>query len=484
MTILVGLAAFLSLRVAAILTIFPFYDEMVQLYMTDDIAHFRNFPVYFYVQHYMGPLESYFLAPFIRVFGFSYLAARWAYQFFYLAFSGIVLSLGRRFFDRQTTLILFVLLAVPAFSVLYFSAVVAYWEIMTVALVTLVFLLKTCESSHRIYSLALGFISGIAFWCNSIFVVWLVPIGVSLVWLVQGSWKRKIPFLFLAGFLAGLFPIWIHGFQTGTFLLFETAGNRFAKPAEISNLLFLFIARLKYFLTTFIYPQGQPWVGTLIRCVSFIPLTLFGLSFVAFSIFFLRSFHQRTSPEKAFFLFILLPPVVLTALYASRNLFEDEGMRYFLPLFITFVFSTAWLIRNLSPAFLKKSVLGLVVVISLGASAVSLPEEMRYTSNLKTLLHFLEENNLRSGVSDLRLAYGLNALSKHEIIATPVLTAARVRSVWQKVKEKGYQFFILAQTENDFRDRLETDPHLKKVSMAGYDIFYGTSSLLDEIAKA
>ena len=68
--IIIALLLLITLRFLAVFLIPPLSDEVLQLYMARDIAHLSNFPVYFYGQNYMGPLESYVIAPFFAWFGF------------------------------------------------------------------------------------------------------------------------------------------------------------------------------------------------------------------------------------------------------------------------------------------------------------------------------------------------------------------------------------------------------------------------------
>ena len=49
----------------------------------------------------------------------------------------------------------------------------------------------------------MGFLCGLAFWCNPIFSVWLVPMGISLVGMFRGTGKRSVLIGFSLGFLAG-----------------------------------------------------------------------------------------------------------------------------------------------------------------------------------------------------------------------------------------------------------------------------------------
>lgn len=483
--IFTGIILFLLFRLTLIFVLPPSYDEMVQNYMAYDIARFTAFPVYFYGQQYMGPLESYFLAPFFRLFGFSYLGARLYYEFFYLSFLGLYVWLIRRWFDRELTVYLFTILSVLPFSVLFFTTMVGYGEILTLVILNLFLLLTISHQSKGVtgFSLLMGIVSGLAFWCNPIFVVWLPSLFLGMLWLLPGAWQKKIPLWYAAGFLLGFFPIWMHGLRTDEWLHIVTPGVVPAKLGDIPSVFYLFFARLKYFLTTFTVDKSSRWAEDLIRYLAMIPIGFFAISFGTFVFSFLKSWRVRSPQERIFFIFVALTPVVLTFLYSSRRLHEDEGTRFFLPLLISYAFSIAWWIRQFRSQFWKHVVLGSLVGIFSLSCFVSLPWVFRQNSELHQVYHFLKEKKLRYGIAEMHLAYALNALDPGGIVATPFLREARYKPVLSLVKEKGPEFAIYEPLHREFREELEADPHLKKSSINVYEIYYGRSEMLRRILE-
>ena len=474
----------LFLRVLALFAIPPHPDEMVQLYMTDDIAHLRNFPAYFYGQEFMGPFESYFLAPFVRVFGSGYVTARFWNGLFYLSFLVLYVGMVKRLFERELSVYLFFLLSVVPFPVLFFTTIVGYVEILPLTMLSLALLLRVSQDARSGggNAAALGFVSGLAFWCNPIFVIWMVPIGISLVWLIPSSWKRKIPPAFAAGFVAGLFPAWVHGWHTGVPMFVHTAGTRFTPWSDLPRLGYLFFARMKYFLSTSFFEKSS-LLRRLIPYPALLVLSAFLISFAALFVSFLRNFTRQSVQEKIFHLFILLPPFALAGLYISRDLTTDEGIRYFLPLTVSYPFAIAWRVRGFRSPFWKRAALISLGGIFLGASLASLTAQNRQRQNFVQIYRFLEQNKLRYGVGDLNAAYAMNAFSRNQIQVTPALYEMRCRPLWNTVQEKGAQFFIFEQVDHRFRKKLESDPRLKKISLGGRDIYYGSSGILQEIVE-
>ena len=480
-----GILLLITLRILAIYIIPPIYDEMVQICIGDDIAHFSRFPIYFYGQQYMGPLESYFFAPFFRFWGSSLIAARFYYEFFYLSFLALSLWAVRQLFGRELVSHVLLLLSVLPFPALFFTTVINYGEILAFSALSLVLLLKISEGGKtpRGQTLFLGLSSGLAFWCNPIFIIWLIPLGMILL-LIPSGWKKGIPWLFGAGFLVGLFPIWIHGLRTGTLMSLEGAGGGgFAQSKDIARVFYLFFARMKYFLSTFSSDAPPPFLNIFIRYLSLVPFTLFAISFGAVLFYFLRSFPSLTLQKKIFYIFTLAPPFLLAASYSLRNLTTDEGIRFFLPLLFPYAFSISWWVGQFRSPVWKKVILGILVSVLLACSFISMKAQFLITSNYRGLTRFLEQKGLSSGVADMRVAYALNALSRNKILATPVPKEARCQPILSRVREKGAQFLILEHADPRFRKELETDRHLTKISLSGYDIFYGPSKLLQKIVE-
>ncbi len=483
--IFTGVVLLLIFRLLAIFLLPPAYDEMVQNYMTNDIAHFTKFPVYFYGQQYMGPLESYLSAPFFRLFGFSYIKARFYYEFFYLSFLGLYVWLVRRLFDRELAVYLFTILSVLPFSILFFTTIVGYAEILTLAILNLLLLLKISYEPRYVngFSLLMGIVSGLAFWCNPIFVVWLPSLFLGMLWAVPSVWKKRIPLWYAAGFLAGLFPIWTHGFATGEWLHILSAGSIPAKLGDMPHILYLFFARMKYFLMTFAVDPNSTWIGGLVRYLSIIPFGFFIVSFCMFVFSFLKSWRDRSPRERIFFVFVTVSPVVLSFTYSSRQLLEDEGTRFFLPLLISYAFSIAWCIRQFRSQFWKRLVLGSLVGVFSLSVIVSLNWVFRQNLELHHVRQFLKEKRLHYGIAEMNLAYALNALDQGNIVATPFLREARYGPVLSLVKKQGPEFAIFEPLHREYREQLIKDPHLKKDSIDVYDIFYGSSPVLRKILE-
>ena len=475
-----SLLLLLLLRALALFWIPPQADEIVQGYMTDDIVHLRNFPLYYYGQSFMGPVESYLLAPLVRIFGSDYGVVRLGNELFYLAFVILFLKIVSRLFDRETARPLFFLLSVAPFPVLFFTTVFGYGEILPLALLSLLFLLKTLSDPKASfqYAAVLGLISGLAFWCNPIFVIWLVPIGISLVGFTASGERAKALVGFTAGSFVGLLPAWCYAFQTGRPMFINTAGPGYSPLEHLPHMAYLFFARMKYFLTASFF-ESPSWLRHVIPFLAWIPAGLFALSWV--SLFF-HFFQEKDVRKKSVYLFVLLPPGILFLLYTSRDLTTDEGIRYFLPLIVSYAFSVAWWVRRL-PSWGRRAVLtvlgGILLLSSLGSLDAQNRQRMRYLQ----IVRFLEQNGLHYGVGDFNAAYAVNALSRGQILASPPHYGMRYSPLWNAVRDHRPQFFLFETVDHRYRNRLASDPQVTHAVVGGRDIYYGTSGIFQEILE-
>ncbi len=482
------IAAFtcIALRLIAIWVIPPIYDEMVQLYMANDIGHLLRFPAYFDQQRYMGPFESYFLAPFLRIFGFSYLSGRLFNQIFYVGFIFLWVKITRRFFSEKLTVpFLFVLALLPSFA-LIFTATVGFVEILFLASLALWILLRISETQKATgWSLALGFVCGLALWTNPLFVVWAVPIASILAWVIPAGRKKNL-LMFSAGVALGLFPIGLDALFNHEHLFLQGGGSRFSSLSEIPQMLYFYLSRMKTFFSVPPAPDGIPF-SAFMKTLSFIVLFVLMLPFGIFTFSSLRHIKDFNLQEKIFRLFVILPPFALCGFYVARNLVGDEGMRFFLPLVISFPFCLAWWAGLPEKTIFRKTVLGVYLCMSFILMAVSLHVEYRETRKLMVIKDFLNEKNLRYGISEMTLSYPLHALSRGEIIVTPVHTQARNLAIWEQVREKGPQFFVAEHADQPAQRILGNDSFLSKKNLGDYDVFYGKSpkltTILDEGLK-
>ena len=482
------LILFLSVRLLALWILPPGGDEISFLYIAEDIAHQRQLPVYFYDQQVIGPLPSYLFAPLFRIFGFSFWGARFYHGMLYLAFAALLLKVIREFFGEELRNRSFLLLTFLPYPMIFFTTVIGWTDILLLALVSFILLLRICDENKKAFgtTFLLGVVCGISVWRSPLFLVWLVPIASSVLWFVPGNWRRGVPWVCLLGFLIGLFPVELYGFKMGTLMSAEGhGGSLLTSFGDGLRMVYLFFARMKYFLFTFPYGLASSALEVLVRWLSLIPLTIFALSFLSFLVSFARSKGSSTPQRNIFSVFMLTPPVVLLIAYCSRNLVSgDEGMRFLIPLLIPYTFCIAWWLGRIQAAFLRRTVLGILVGIQVWGYVFPLQWAWTTRTELSRLARFLESHDLRYGMANFRTAYALNILTDHRVLATPLPGHAINRSLWAKVKSAGPRFLILDKANPEFRNRLARDSRLKQVQVGPYDIFYGESSFLARLLRS
>ncbi len=481
--ILLILFVFFALRLIALAVVPPTFDEMVGLTMAEDIAWGRRFPLYFYGQQYMGPIECYALVPFLRVFGSSVWVGRFFGVLIYGAFAGGFLWSLRRVHGSRLMFLVGILLAVPPFPVLYFTTVFGYGEILTLAALSLMFLVDIASQKGpaRMRAFLLGVVSGLAFWCNPISLVWAPSMALCVFWIVPATWKRKLPLFFFVGLMAGLFPVWMHGIQTGIFLSLPGDNAGFARKEDILGILYLFFARMKYFLSTFVISPLGPWETVVLRGASWIPLGSFGICLLGELWSLRRAWHQKKPQERVLDVFVLLPVFVLIPLYGLRNLGADEGIRFYLPLLFSFTYCLARQIQRIKHARAQFLATGIMAFFFLVVSILALREEQRQLEGLRQITRFLRQEHLEFGIADMDIAYTLNALGGGKIHVTPVLHNARCKELWSLVREKGPRFWITDRS-NAWEAKWGKGL-IRKVVMGRHDIYYGSPAQFQAILQ-
>ncbi len=475
------LLAAVALRSAAVLLIPPVYDEMVQLYMAKDIAEGTRFPLYFYGQQYMGPLESYVLAPFFRWFGFSVTLGRTVYEAFFLCFALLLLAVIKRLFNVKIALIAGMLLAVLPFPVLYYTAVVGFSEMFALSLLSLWLLLRMADHPRKtLPALFLGVVCGLGFWCYPLFVIWFPAIGGALYLSGMPPQTRERCLLAcFAGFLLGLIPVVWHGVQTGVFLMLDAGGEKNAPWTALPHMAYLFFARLKYFLSSNVYEAPRAGI---MRGISCMPLLIFCAAFAAYAAHSARTWRLETAGRKMLHLFMLVPALLTALLYCSRDLAFSEANRYFLPLTATYCFTVAWWTGRLRKPALRFGLMGLLMACLLTANVFAFETERKTMAAYREILGFLRTRNCVAGAADFSLAYTLRGLHP-DLRVLPIGNDWRYLPISSGVDSGHVQFVVLPA--GDERGRLlQRCPNVLKTGVGNHDVYVGPSRDLETLLAA
>lgn len=196
-------------------------DEATAGLMARHISQGRDFPVFFYGQHYFGALQAWLVAPLLWLPGMSLLVA---YKLVPALESALLPALvwwyASKAFNRRVGLsAALILLCPPAvWAMLGLQAMVGYQEggLFGITL----FMLSRHVREHNPERLGrilfmMGVMAGLGLWVNQHIVCYLVPVFLGL-W----AWDSRMPlrgwaWCGVAGTCLGLAPVWLHALWYG-----------------------------------------------------------------------------------------------------------------------------------------------------------------------------------------------------------------------------------------------------------------------------
>lgn len=337
--------------------------------MARHILH-GEFPLFFYGQYYLGPLEALAVALFWLIFGIKISTLYFGTIFFSVLFSVSAYFLGKELRDKATGLLTMLYCSLPPFYFFWesISPLGYHIEIPLLGNILFILTLKVCREERQarksIYYVFLGICAGIGVWTHYIILYYFLPIALYLI--ANEKWKNllknSIPAI-LGFFLAGL-PFWIFTF-TYNFVTFRFK-SRGGMPC--AGLMFLksFLSHINDMLSVdYIY---NPASGILKEAVFYVYVLC--ILFFIVSSFFRQKFtpleslaHGRGASEvnarglkprasffvrkvetfltgfifnkSSIFVYLFIFIIVLYVWYRSRS-FAGEGYNYLISI-ITFV---------------------------------------------------------------------------------------------------------------------------------------------------
>lgn len=183
-------------------------DEVVFGLMAKHILR-GEFPIYYWGQAYMGPIESYVIAFLSLFLGLKAFTVQLGSFFFYELFLAVNYFLIKRLFGLRTALFTSLLLVVAPLSMmmLSFRTLGAYSAVLFMAALAFLFWLKAFEDRKRGYLIPLGLTLGLGLWMNSLFIMFLIPFALMTFFHEnRSSLFRLDRLLFLKGFPL---PLWL-----------------------------------------------------------------------------------------------------------------------------------------------------------------------------------------------------------------------------------------------------------------------------------
>jgi hypothetical protein len=186
------------------------------------ISEGRDFPIFFYGQHYLGALEAYIGALLFRIFNPSVLVMRFEVVGFYAAFLVALYALTRRLCTRNFALVVLALLALGSPRILALQGeAVGYPELPLLA--ALPFLVAFALAMHSHWSLSRkaalyalwGLIAGVALWVHVLTGPYvLMAFLLMLLWQFRDMLKIGL-WMILVGFVVGGLPLIWYNIHAG-----------------------------------------------------------------------------------------------------------------------------------------------------------------------------------------------------------------------------------------------------------------------------
>ncbi|MDY7039392.1 MAG: glycosyltransferase family 39 protein [Chloroflexota bacterium] len=394
-------------------------------------------PVFYYGQAYMGSLDAWLIAGVFALFGISMLTMRLVQVLLFAGFIASTWLLARRFCASEEAALLSALYIAlpPVLLTLYTTATLGgYGEVLLLGNLVLLLGYDLVEGRDDSYLrwLALGVAAGIGFWTLGLIVVYLVPVGILLLWrLGLRPWRGYL----LAGlaFLIFSSPWWFYNFTHGQAALLTLYDPRPASDplAPILPLVTRFVGFFLVGLTGLMglrYPWSAEWISPLLGPLA---LVFYGAALVYGLIRWLAD--RRTGAGNRYGLLWLMAGAFFV-LFVGTRFGSDSTGRYLLPLYVPLsVFSADLLgmLRRRSQALFVVALVSLLAFNLVGhvqgaQGAAKITTQFNYRFQFDNahdaeLIAFLLERGQPYGYSNYWVAYKIAFLSDERVILAPRL---------------------------------------------------------------
>jgi len=394
-------------------------------------------PVFYYGQAYMGSLDAWLIAGAFALFGISTLTMRLVQVALFVGLIASTWLLARRCCSSEEAALfsaLYIALP-PVLLTLYTTATLGgYGEVLLLGNLVLLLGHDLAEGRRESWYrwLALGAAAGIGFWTLGLIAVYLVPVGLFLLWQLRlRPWRGYL----LAGlaFLAFSSPWWIHNFthgQAGLLAFYnpQTAGGPLAPILPLGTRIVGFFLIGLTGLLGLHYPWSAEWVSLVLAPLV---LVFYGAVLAHGCAHWLAG--RRSGDSHSYGLLWLLGGSFVV-LFVGTRFGSDPTGRYLLPLYVPLcIFSADFLeaLRQRSRAFFAVAIV-FVLAFNLvghvrgaqGAAKITTQFNTRFqfdNAHDAELIAFLLERGQPYGYSNYWVAYRIAFLSDERVILAPRL---------------------------------------------------------------
>jgi 4-amino-4-deoxy-L-arabinose transferase-like glycosyltransferase len=472
-------------------------DEAIVALMARHILRGER-PVFFYGQAYLGATDAWLAAVSFSIFGETVFAIRLVHI---VLFAGVVFTtylLARRYLHSEwgaRAAMLWIALP-PTMLTLYTTATLGgYTETLLFGNILLLMVGGKWLMADRGRAgrwLLFGLIAGFAFYTFPLILIYLIPIGLLLLYRLRlKAWREYV--IAFAGLVIGSAPWWLALIQSGGTLIAELTGAAVAGTVESSGAIGgLGIRLLNFFLfgTSAWWGLRYPWSAEFV-------LPLWGVGAL---MFYLGAFGYavRRGPRVLWGMIATLLATFLITPFGG-----DPSGRYFLPLYIPLAIFTAMLLQRfrkqnvIIASLLLTLLVGYNVVGTLAAAAQNPPgittqfDPVTWIdpSRDQELIDFLLANDETRGYTTYWVQTPIAFLSGERIISAARLPYHlaldytprddRYLPFTQAVREAPRAFFITVnhpKLEALLRERLTAlGVTFKEYAIGNYHIFYALS---------
>lgn len=362
-----------------------------------------EFPLFFYGQYYLGPMEPLTVAFFWILFGKSIYTLYFGTIFYSVLFGISAYFLGR-IIQNRTIGILSMLYSVFPASFFFWESVSPlgyHIEIPFLGNLIFIYTLKICSEKKMrlklLYYILIGAIAGTGIWTHYIMIYYLLPVALYL--LFNEKWKSLLLYSItsIASLILSALPFWIFTFK------YNFASFNFPPHEGVPTKLGVILKTLLHhvcdmFSIDYVYHPGY-------GAVKLVVFVLYALCAFWIIIPFLLSFIRRENKlmylrSKSSILFHLFFSIILLYAIYRRRQSAGEGYNYIMPILnfvsLSFAIFGEFLLRRaryLGYCFII-FIIGFNVNTTLDLIREKKAESIINITNINTKIKFYDDNNI------------------------------------------------------------------------------------------
>lgn len=425
-------------------------------------ASMGKFYTFFYGQGFTGPIEVYFIAPFIKLFGPTNTAIFAGEMGIYTCFLLSIYFLVNEFKGKRAAFYALLYCIVPPFYFFQHS-VISLGYYITLLLFGNIILLMTLKINKNngkfIYYIIFALAAGLGFWNHYSIAFFLIPAALFLLVKVRFKYLLKGASIGILPFFLGSLPYWIYNIRYG----FRSLNIYDGHPSIWHPVDATLMQVLKHYVTFQLFGIFDIRLS---HIAAWIILVLYIVSIVN-----LLSKENR----KTGWLFIMC--IITATVISVKNkftiwvAFDYRHAMIFVPILTIAVSALA--------ERMQKAYKGLGVIFIAGLLCVNgwsiikhLPKERNHLNakhdRLQVFIDFLKEKNIQGFIGEFGLVENVNYLTKRKIVGAELHYGRPPTDLVVDAKDK-IAFINCEWAKEDIARLCSTS---KRKNVVGYNISY------------